>query len=103
MSFSDGEPVEGVNSSTGGVWLRFRTEIVAEVLPIIAALVVGSERAARVVAAVDHAVLAAGITGNSIHHAVLVPINLLEHLMVTGVMPVGHQVTRGFPTPDVAG
>ena len=51
----------------------------------------------------DHAILAARIAGDAVHHAVFVPVHFLEHLLITGVMAVGHQVTGRFPASDIAG
>ena len=77
-------------------------EVVADVLPVVAALVVGAERAAGIVAAVDHAVLAARVARDAVHHAVFVPVHLVQHFLVARVMAVGHQVAGRLPALDVA-
>ncbi|MPN40631.1 hypothetical protein SDC9_188169 [bioreactor metagenome] len=51
----------------------------------------------------NHAILAARITGFPVHHAITLPIDFLEHFLITGVVPIGHQVTGGLPPANVAG
>ena len=103
MPLADGEAIEGLHFMAALVTRRFRPEIVFEILPVIAALEVGAERAAGVVPAMHHAILAARIAGDAVDDAVFVPVHLLQHLLVTGVMAVGHEVTGRFPAANVAG
>src|SRR5437667_5118937 len=102
MPFADGEPVARIHFVSALVTRRFWPEVVFEILPVIAALEVGAERAAGVVAAVDHAVLAARVARDAVDDAIFVPVHFLEHLPVAGVMAVGHEVTGRFPAPNVA-
>src|SRR5687768_16956090 len=103
MTFADGKTVESVDVLALEIRLGFGAEIVAEILPVIAALIICAERAAGVVTTVDHAVFAARIASDAIDHAVFVPIDLLQHLLVGAVMAVGHQITRRFPTANIPG
>src|SRR5438552_6212475 len=54
MAFADGKPVERFDVCAGAIRLRLRPEIVFEILPIIAALVIRAERATRVITAMHH-------------------------------------------------
>ena len=51
-------------------------EVVFEVLPVIAALVVGAERAAGIVTAMHHAMFAARIARDAVHNPVFFPLHL---------------------------
>src|SRR5688572_18985715 len=103
MSLPDGKAVEGVHILPLSIRLWFGAEVVAKVFPVVAALIVGAKRAARVVSAMDHAIFAARVTSYPVDHAIFVPIDLLQHLLVGAVMAVGHQITRSLPAADVAG
>ncbi len=50
-----------------------------------------------------HAILAPSIAGHAVYHSIFGRIDVFQHLLVTRVMAVGHQVTRRLPTFDVAG
>src|SRR4030095_1906906 len=54
------------------------------------------------VATMDHAVFASRIARDALYHAIFIPIDLLQHLLVGGIMTVGHQITGRLPTFDVA-
>src|SRR5262245_59091679 len=101
MSFSNGKPIKRIHFQTFLERLRFGRKVVFEILPVITAFVLCSESPARVVTTVNHAILAAWISCDTIDHAVFAPIHLIEHFLVARVMAVGHQVTRRFPSPDV--
>src|SRR5438876_5779749 len=103
MSFADRAAVKCHHSLAGIVWFRFGSEVVFDVLPIVPALVVGSKSAARIVTAVNHAVLAAGVAGDAIHDSIFGPVNFLQHLLVTTIMAVSHQIAWRFPAFNVAG
>src|SRR5439155_11916329 len=104
MAFADAEAVERVDFMAAFITRRFWPEVVFDILPGVASLIITrAERAARVVAAMDHAVFAARIARFAVHNAVFVPLHFLQHLLVTGVMAVGHEVTRRFPAADVVG
>src|SRR6185369_13174553 len=98
-----GEAVEGVDLSTLVVGLWLCSKVIFEILPIIASLEIGAERATGIVATVDHAIFAARVAGDSIYDAVFVPVHFLEHFPITGIMSIGHQVTWSFPAFDVTG
>src|SRR5438874_7422412 len=65
-----------------------RTEVEFDRFPSVAALRLQSQRRRRFVAAMHHAILTAAIACNAIHHAVSVPLGLLEQLCIARVMPV---------------
>ena len=102
MAFADGDTVERFHARAGQIRLGLRAEVVSEILPVISGLIVRSERAAGIVAAVDHAVLATRVARLAVHHAVILPLHFTQHLLVAGIVPVGHQVTRRFPATNVA-
>src|SRR6266581_5654209 len=103
MALADADAVEGAFRYffTDRIGPGLRAEVVFEILPVVAALVIGAERAAGIVAAMDHAVLAAWIARNTVDDAVFFPLHFREHLLVAVVMAVGHQVARRFPAFDV--
>ena len=102
MAFAERNPIKRIDLAAGVVGLGPGAEVVADILPGIAALVIRAERAAGIIPAVHHAVLAARVARDAVHHAVLVPVHLVQHLLVAGVVAVGHQVTGRFPALDVA-
>src|SRR6516162_3290553 len=61
VALADGKAVEGFDVPPFGGRLRARREVVFEILPVVAALVVGAKSSARVVAAMDHAIFAARV------------------------------------------
>ena len=77
------------NFLSGIVGLGLGSEVVFDVFPVVAPLVIGAQRAARIIAAMDHAVLAASVTGHPVHHPVFAPVHLVEHLLVAGIMAIG--------------
>src|SRR5271170_6390565 len=81
------------------LWLR--AEVVFDVFPVVAGLIIRAERAARIIAAVHHAMFAARIARDAVDDAILFPLHLREHFLVAAVMAVGHQIARGFPALDV--
>src|SRR5205823_1701743 len=102
MAFANREAVERVDFLPAFITRRLGPEIVFEILPVVAALKVGAEGAAGVVAAVDHAVFATRIAGDAVDDAVFAPVHFLEHFVVAGIMTVGHEVTGRLPAADVA-
>src|SRR5437588_2999970 len=103
MTAACGIAVKGLNLRALFVDSRTGPKIVFEIFPIVAALVIGSQCPAGVIAAMYHAVLAPSIARDTVHNAILVPVHLVQHFLVVGVMAVGHQVTRRFPAFDIAG
>lgn len=103
VAFADAGAVEGAlfKLGIGGIRLRLGAEVVFHVDPGVAGLV--AQRAARIVAAVDHAVFAARIARDAVHHPVFLPLHGPEHLAVGRIVAVGHQVARRFPALDVVG
>src|SRR5262245_55576303 len=61
MAFADRDTVEGALGQfrRGRKRLGLGPEVVFEILPVVAALIIRAERAAGIVAAMDHAILAA--------------------------------------------
>lgn len=103
MAFANGTAIKRVYDVTLAERFGFGPEIIFEILPIITALIVGAQSAAGVVAAMDHAIFAAGIAGHTVDDAVFVPIDLLEHFLVGRVMAVGHEIAGRFPAANIAG
>src|ERR1051326_9338291 len=103
MSFANRAAVESHDGFARVIRLRLCCEVVLNILPGVAPLIICAQSPARVVAAVDHAILASGITGYAIDYAIFVPIHLIKHLLVTGKMAVGHQIAGRLPSFDVAG
>src|SRR5947209_2134759 len=73
VSFADRDAIERNDVAALVVWARLGPKVVFEVFPIVAPPEIGAEGPARVIAAVDHAVLAARVTRDSIDDAVFVP------------------------------
>src|SRR6266850_1799721 len=103
VTFADRESVKSVYLAALIIGLRSSSEVVFDILPVIAALIIGAERATGVVSAMDHAVFAARIAGDAIDYAVFIPINFRQHLLIAGIMAIRHQVTRRLPPFDVTG
>src|SRR6266446_3446285 len=80
MAFANRESVEGLNVAAFIVGFRFGSEIVFEILPVIAAFEVGAQGAAGIITAMHHAIFATRIARHAINHAVFVPIYLIQHL-----------------------
>src|SRR5258708_544600 len=90
MSFSDGKSVECIHLAALMVRLRPGPEVVFDILPVIAALVIRAERTARIVPAMNHAILATRITSNTIDDAIFIPIYFRKHLLIAGIMAIRH-------------
>src|SRR5262245_47181885 len=105
MTFADADAIEGALREFFACreWLWTRPEVIFEILPIVAALIVRAERAAGIVAAMHHAVFAARVARDAVHDAVFFPLHFREHLLIAVVVAVGHQITRRFPALDVVG
>src|ERR1700694_1905936 len=103
MPVSATDAVEREDLAITASRFRFRPKIKSNVLPRVAALRLQAERRGWLVAAMHHAIFAAAVAGHAVDDAVLVPLHLLEHLGVTRVVRVRHQVARAFPTTDVPG
>src|SRR4051812_3861237 len=88
VTFADGKAIEGANGAALIKRLWPRAKVIADVLPGIPALVIGPERSAGIIAAVDHAVLTARVARDAIDNAVLIPGYFLQHFLITGVMAV---------------
>src|SRR5687767_234156 len=102
MAFADRDAVKSIHVAASKERFWFGAEVVSHVFPVVAALVIGAKSAAGIIAAMDHAVFATRIARDAVDHAVFVPVNFFEHLLVTTVMTVRHQVAGGFPAFDVA-
>src|SRR5439155_3459628 len=90
VAFADREAVKGLDFMAAFVTSRPGREVVFEVFPGVAALIITrTERAARIITAMDHAIFAARIARFAVHNAVFVPLHFLQHFPVTGVMAVG--------------
>src|SRR5258707_9754316 len=85
MPLADGPTVEGVDAFARVIGLGLGSEVVFDVLPVVASLVVGAESAARIVSAMPHAILAPSIAGHAVDHAIFGPIDVVQHLLVTRV------------------
>src|SRR5207249_1716695 len=83
--------------------LGLYAEVVPDKFPSVAGLFVDAERGRRLVAAMHHAVLTTRIASDAVDYAVFVPIHFRQHLLIAGVVAVGHEVAGGFPAFDVAG
>src|SRR5688572_17048486 len=105
MSFADAHAVKRClfQLCAPYMWLRLRAEVVCEVLPVVAALIIRAERATGIVAAMDHAMFAARIARHTVDDAVFLPLHFTKHLGVTRIVAVGHQVAWRFPTAHVVG
>ena len=103
MATAGADPVVGVDVGRVGNRLGLRTEIVPDEFPGVARLGVDAERRRRLIPAMRHAILAARIADLAADHPVLVPVHLVEHLLVSLIMTVGHQITGSLPSFDVAG
>src|ERR1043166_4389852 len=80
-------------------WLG--SEIELDVFPSVAAARLQPEAGSRLITAMHHAIFAATIACDAIHHAVALPLGFLEQLGVAGVVAIGHQVTWAFPPTNV--
>src|SRR5262245_10024108 len=78
---------------------RSTGELPLQQLPAVTKPPVRAEHGRRLVADVDHAVLAARIAAE----AVLLPWSVLEELLERRVMRVGNQVARALPATRVIG
>src|ERR1043166_8408586 len=76
VTLTDAYTVECIHIAPLKIGLGFGAEIIAEVLPVIAPLIIGAQSAAGVVSTMDHAVLAPRIACDAIDDAVLLPIHL---------------------------
>src|SRR5262245_54606906 len=73
VTLADRKSVESINPITFGIRPGFGREVIFEILPVIAALIIRAQRAAGIVAAMHHAVLAARVARDAVHHAVVPP------------------------------
>ncbi len=103
MTFADGIAIEGLDVAALVIGLGPGPQVVSDVFPRVAGLVIGAESAAGVIAAMDHAVFAARVAGDAVDHAVFGPVHLVQHFLVAGVVAIGDEVTGRFPALDVAG
>src|ERR1700729_3002845 len=99
MAFADGHAVERALRQfwRGRIWFWFRAKIIFDVLPVVDGLIIRAERAAGVVTAMHHAMLAARIARNAIHDAIFSPLPLQDHSLIAAIMAVGHQVAWRLP------
>src|SRR5450432_4864161 len=101
-------PIAGTDAVVGrdfiafASWFRFWAEIEAHCFPCVAALRVKAQTGSRLVAAMDHAVLAAAVLRDAVDDAILFPLHFLEQLRVARIMRVGHQIAGAFPAADVS-
>src|SRR5256885_11123792 len=83
---ADAEAVVGAlrQFGIGGIRLRLRAEVVFEVFPVVASLIIRAEGAAGVVAAMHHAMLAARVARRSEEHTseLQSPCNLVCRLLL---------------------
>src|SRR5215471_8591697 len=103
MSLAGRITVKCVYVASCHIRLGPRPEVIFEILPVIAALKISSKRATGIITAMYHAVFASRISRDTVHHAIFAPIHLSQHLVVTRVMAVSHQVAGSFPAFDVTG
>src|SRR5258707_903350 len=74
VAFADRESVKSVHLTALIIGFRPSSKVVFDILPVIAALIIGAERAAGVISAMNHAILATRIAGDAVDYAVLIPI-----------------------------
>src|SRR5262249_16908000 len=70
VAFADRHSVEGIDAAALVERLGLGAKVVFDVFPVVPALIIGAERAAGVVSAVHHAILATRVAGNAVHNAV---------------------------------
>ena len=103
VTISGGNAVERINGcafrARRGSWGKVESDI----LPGVAAFGAATERGGGFVAAVHHAVFATLVARDAVDDAVFLPFGLLEQFAIARIVPVGHQVARGFPAADIAG
>src|SRR5205823_2941631 len=90
MSVPNRDAIEGNGLAAASSRFRFWSEIKFNRLPGIAPLRLQPEARGRLVAAVDHAILATRIARDTIDDSVFFPLHFFEQLGIARVMRVGH-------------
>src|SRR6185369_17016993 len=70
VSFADRETIECIDTRARWIGLGLPREVGFKIFPIVARLIIRAEGATLFVAAMHHAILAARIAGDAVHHAV---------------------------------
>ena len=103
MSIACGHAVVCFNRGTFRNLFGFVAKIVTHIFPGITRLSLQTETCGGFITAMDHAIFATNILGDSIHDAIVLPLHFFQKFGVTLVMTIGHQVARPFPSANVPG
>src|SRR6478672_3637100 len=101
MAVSRCDTVESNRFTAAPRRCRLGSEVKFDCFPSVAALGLQTKARRRLISAVHHAVLAAAVTRHTVDHSVIVPLHLLQHFCVAGIVSVGHEIAGAFPTADV--